>query len=166
MTQTLTIATLGHTGDGIQFLGRILAEAAAEAGLHPTLFAEPGVAMVGDRSAFRLVVGQGPAMSPGQPDWLLLTRPLAHDWDTTNRLIDGDRAGNTAGQRIPAVQLATQAGFPKGALMVILGALSTQMAWLTEAVLVRAMKERLHAQPRLVSLNVACFRAGRNAAKT
>ena len=160
-TPTHTIATLGRTGDGVQFIGRILADAAAEAGLHPTLFPEPGQAMSGDRSAFRLVVSPHPALVAGEPDWLIATRPGPYEWTTPNRLLDGDRGGKSDGWSIPAVQLATQAGWPKGALMVLVGALSTRLDWLTEAVLIRTLKERLHDQPRQVSLNVACFRAGK-----
>ncbi|MBC7543844.1 MAG: 2-oxoacid:acceptor oxidoreductase family protein [Candidatus Sericytochromatia bacterium] len=157
-----TIAAIGQTGDGIQFLGRILAEAAAEAGLHPTLFPEPGVAMYGDRSAFRLVIGDHPALMAGQPDWLLVSRPGPYTWEVPNRLADSDRSGQQDGWILPAVQLATEAGFAKGALIVMLGSLSTRLEWLTEGVLIRTLKERLHDQPRQVSLNMACFRAGRS----
>jgi Pyruvate/2-oxoacid:ferredoxin oxidoreductase gamma subunit len=159
----LTIATVGHTGDGIQFLGRILAEAAGEAGLNPVLLAEPGMAMRGDLSVCRVTIDETPALLPGKPDWVLATRPGPYPWMDADLIVDGDRV-SAGGWAVPATSLAHQAGWTKGAPLVLLGALSTKLPWLTEAILLRTLKERLHDQPRQISLNMACFRAGRTAA--
>ena len=164
MSQPHTIVVAGHTGDGTQFCGRILADAAAEAGLHPTLFAQPGQAMNGDPSSVHLVVSDAPALVPGTPEWLLVLRPWAGEWPATHRLVDANRAAAVAGWQFEALKLATQAGLAKGASVVLLGALATKLAWLNEAVLLRALKERLHEQPRAIALNMACFRAGLAAA--
>jgi Pyruvate/2-oxoacid:ferredoxin oxidoreductase gamma subunit len=158
----LTIATVGHTGDGIQFLGRLLAEAAGEAGLQPVLLAEPGQAMRGDLSITRVTIDETPALLPGTPDWILATRPGPYPWATTDLIVDSDRV--KGGWAVPATTLAHQADWVKGAPLVLLGALSTKLPWLTEAILVRTLKERLAGMPRQVSLNMACFRAGRTAA--
>jgi Pyruvate/2-oxoacid:ferredoxin oxidoreductase gamma subunit len=158
----LTIATVGHTGDGIQFLGRVLAEAAGDAGLQPVLLAEPGIAMRGDLSICRVTISDTPTLLPGAPDWLLATRPGPYPWPEATSIVDADRVRNGR-LSLPATTLAHQAGWGKGAPLVLLGALSTQLDWLTEAILQRTLKERLADQPRQITLNMACFRAGRAA---
>jgi Pyruvate/2-oxoacid:ferredoxin oxidoreductase gamma subunit len=159
----LTIATVGHTGDGIQFLGRVIAEAAGEAGLSPVLLAEPGQAMRGDLSLCRVTIDETPALLPDQPDWVLATRPGPYPWTGADLIVDGDRV-SAGGWAVPATTLAHGAGWAKGAPFVLLGALSTRLPWLTEAILLRTLKERLHDQPRQIAKNMACFRAGRTAA--
>lgn len=160
----LTIAAVGHTGDGIQFLGRILAEAAGEAGHEPVLLAEPGLAMRGDLSLVRVTIADTPALLPGTPDWILATRPGPYPWEART-LVDGDRV-RAGALLVPATTLAHQAGWGKGAPMVLLGALATHLDWLTDAILQRTLKARLVDQPRQIALNMACFKAGKAAAAT
>lgn len=161
MSERITIGAIGRTGESLQFVGRVLAEAAANSGLHPLLVPEHGLRPRGDRSAFRLTLDVEPVLVAGEPDWLLVCGPDLHGWDAPNKLIDADRAPQIDGWQVHASQIAHQTEWPQGANMVLLGALSQKMPWLTETAVLRALKELLPDHPRRAAQNLACFRAGR-----
>ena len=162
MTDTLTIGAVGRSGEGLQFAGRVLAEAAATAGYSPLLLPEPGLRARGDRSAFRLIVADEPALAAGDLDWLLACGPDVGDWSAPNRVTDRDRfCGQTHGKTVPASRISHELQWPQGAPLVVFGVLSLDLAWLGETPIQRALKELLPDHPRQVVSYMACFRAGR-----
>jgi Pyruvate/2-oxoacid:ferredoxin oxidoreductase gamma subunit len=135
MTEREIVFT-GIGGQGIQLIAKVLAQAAADEGLHVMLFGLYGGAMRGSPSESTLVIGAAPiqappivprcwsivAMHPRSLDPLLPRLRPGGLLFVNETLVDATAPDGASRVAVPATRLAEEAGNPMGAGMILLGA--------------------------------------------
>ena len=135
----------GIGGQGVQLAAQVLARAAVREARQVMLFGSYGGTMRGGQTDSTLVVADGPLATPPIVSKLWAAVGLA-----AQRVFD-----------VPATEIATEAGNPLAASMVLAGALAGVTGLLGPDSLVEAMRESLPAYRRQhAEVNERALRAG------
>jgi 2-oxoglutarate ferredoxin oxidoreductase subunit gamma len=155
-----SIIIAGFGGQGVLFAGQLLAYAALDAGKHVTWIPSYGPEMRGGTAHCTVIISQEPIGAPlvARPDIAIaLNRPSAQKYAALVRqgglllvntsLVEElpQPAGITV-MGIAANQLAEEAGNPRAANVVMLGALLAQRPILAAESVAQAIKEHLPAR--------------------
>ena len=151
------IIVAGFGGQGIMFLGKLLAQAMMEEGLHVTYFPSYGPEVRGGRANCHVIVASDEIFSPivVEPDALFALSQPAWDFFAPQRSRDGlavvnatlvETADAGAGEQmvaVPATEIASELGDVRAANMVLLGAYNARRGLLPADALIGHLKSAL-----------------------
>jgi len=166
------ILVAGSGGQGVVFLGRLIATAAMSGTPHVTFFPSYGAEVRGGACHCQVILSPGEIPSPvaREFDVLLLMNQASVDRYLA-RLAPGGTAilnstlchppPGTPHVTVPATERAEQLGDARTANLVLLGALLACHPILPPEQVEQSLRSLLTgAQPNVVELNLAAFRAG------
>jgi Pyruvate/2-oxoacid:ferredoxin oxidoreductase gamma subunit len=171
---THEIVIAGFGGQGVMFLGEVLAHAALHDGLHVTWLPSYGPEQRGGTANCTVVISDQPIASPVVADptvLIAMNRPSLDRFEPAVRpggliLTDGtmvDRAPtrtDVTAVTVPATAVANDLGATRAANVVILGALLAVLPILSEAGIRAALEEKVR-NPEARTLNAAALARGR-----
>ncbi len=166
----------GFGGQGVMFIGNLLATAAMEAGANVTYMPVYGVEMRGGTANCTVVISSRPIGSPlvyYPMSTLVMNRPSAEKFAprvkrsgfvlVNSSLVEREQvpAKTKRVYMVPALELAAQAGESKLANMVMLGAMAELSGVVSVSQIVEAMNHTLEGRPqKLLELNRKALEAG------
>ena len=177
MTERAIIAGFG--GQGILFLGRLVAQTAMHQGSHVTFFPAYGPEVRGGRANCHVIVSSEAIFSPMvvQADAVLAMNQMSWDYFREQLRPEGlavvnasmvERRDGEAGERliaVPATELANELGDVRATNMVMLGAYNHVRKLLPVDALVENLRSMLPGRKAsLFELNHAAFHKGIDAA--
>lgn len=177
MTEKVIVAGFG--GQGILFLGKLLAQSAMAEGHHVTFFPAYGPEVRGGRANCHVILSSEPIFSPriDRADAALAMNQMSWDYFAERVRPDGLAVVNTSTvelergtgpQRVvgvPATDLADEAGDVRATNMVMLGAYHRARQLLPADVLLATLRRMLPgAKAALWDVNRAAFQRGIEAA--
>jgi 2-oxoglutarate ferredoxin oxidoreductase subunit gamma len=171
---THEIVIAGFGGQGVMFLGEVLAHAALHDGLHVTWLPSYGPEQRGGTANCTVVISDQPIASPVVADptvLIAMNRPSLDRFEPAVRpggliLTDGtmvDRAPTRTDVTVvtvPATAVANDLGATRAANVVILGALLAVLPILSDAGIQAALEEKVR-NPEARTLNAAALARGR-----
>jgi len=178
VTERVIIAGFG--GQGILFLGKLMAQSAMHRGSHVTFFPAYGPEVRGGRANCHVIVSSDEIFSPRirQADAVLAMNQISWDYFATHVRPDGLAVVNTSLAEaqagigperligVPATDLADEMGDVRATNMVMLGAYNHVRGLLPLDILLENLRSML-AGPKaaLFDLNRAAIRSGIEAAE-
>jgi 2-oxoglutarate ferredoxin oxidoreductase subunit gamma len=164
----------GFGGQGVLFLGEVLAYAAVREGLHVTWFPAYGPEQRGGTASCTVVISDGPIASPVVADptiLIALNRPSLDRFEPSVRpggLIVTDstmveqavRRADVRAVAVPATAIANDLGAARAANVVVLGALTAVWSVLSDASVQYALEHRVR-DPEARARNAAALERGR-----
>ncbi len=175
MSSTEEIIMAGFGGQGILFLGKILAELGMKAGRHVSWIPSYGPEMRGGTANCSVVISESPISSPvvNEPDAVLaMNRPSVARFNPkikqngliifNSSLIEGESMREDLRKmKVPASEIADELGNSKVANLVMAGAYLKFSNVISFEKAVKLLPEIIPAKRRELSeLNVAAFKRG------
>jgi len=173
MTQKIRCAGFG--GQGIVLMGRLIAHSGMEEGKHTTMFPQYGAAMRGGTANCSVIVSDVDIASPTveEPDVVLIMNGPSLDkfepsvkpggWIFYNTsLIERDvQRDDVNVVKVPANEVAEDAGTGKAANMVMLGAFAEKLGTVKVDTLSAALGKLLHGKSdKIMSVNREALKRG------
>jgi 2-oxoglutarate ferredoxin oxidoreductase subunit gamma len=176
---THEIIIAGFGGQGVMFLGEVLAHAAVREDLHVTWLPSYGPEQRGGTANCTVIISDEPIASPVVADPAILiamNRPSLDRFEPAVRpggliITDGtmvERAparSDVESVAVPATQIARDLGSTRAANVVVLGALLARRPILSEHSIRAALEEKV-ADPEARARNLAALERGRREALT
>lgn len=176
------ILCAGFGGQGVLFIGDLLAQAALRQNLHVTYLPTYGVAMRGGTANCVVTFSEDEVGSPllDRPQAaILLNQPSMDKFQpiianggvivANQSLVDPESAARTEEVRtlwVAATEIARQvAGTDKSANVVALGAFMAAQSILAPALVEQSFEQTDDGKKKLMAKNLAAFRAGRDAVR-
>lgn len=161
----------GAGGQGIVFLGKLLANAALKTIQHVTFFPAYGVEVRGGSSHCQIILSSDEISSPvsNQFDSLILMNQESKDrfFPRLHRkgvaVINSSLCATTTDSRViavPATQEADRMGAVRSANLIMLGVLLAWKSFLTTDQVETTLRELMANDPAAMNSNLAAFRAG------
>jgi 2-oxoglutarate ferredoxin oxidoreductase subunit gamma len=171
------IVIAGFGGQGVLFLGEVLAHAAVHEGRHVTWLPAYGPEQRGGTASCTVVIDDAPIASPVVADptvLIALNRPSLDRFEAAVRpggvividrtLVDRDPArADVRAVAVPATAIAAEMGSPRSANVVALGALLAVLPVLSEAAVCAGLEDKVR-DPERRAANRAALRRGAAAA--
>ncbi|MDR7418659.1 MAG: 2-oxoacid:acceptor oxidoreductase family protein [Armatimonadota bacterium] len=173
---THEIVIAGFGGQGIMFLGEVLAQAAVREGLHVTWLPSYGPEQRGGTANCTVVISHAPIASPVVADptiLVVMNRPSLDRFEPAVRpggliVIDATMVDRPPARTdvtavaVPATAIANELGATRAANVVMLGALLAAMPILPDAAVEAALDAKVR-NPEARALNAAALARGRAA---
>ncbi|MBD3348691.1 MAG: 2-oxoacid:ferredoxin oxidoreductase subunit gamma [Candidatus Eisenbacteria bacterium] len=178
MTQKIRCAGFG--GQGIVLMGRLIAHSGMEEGRHTTFFPQYGAAMRGGTANCSVIVSDGEIASPmvETPDAVLIMNgPSLDKFEPTvksggwifyntsliSREVERDDVNVV---KVPANEIAEDAGTGKAANMVMLGAFAAKLGTVGVETLSKALDKQLHGKSdEIMNVNREALKRGADLVK-
>jgi len=168
----------GHGGQGVLFAGKVLAQAALDAGLEATFFPSYGAEIRGGTAHCTVIIADAPIGSPVVCRWdsqVLLNRPSFDKYYplrapgalviiNSSLVSDGCDAADRAHCCLPVTELSLQRfDSARFANTIALGAFACCRGYLNQQVLEQALDRLLAGKQALAEQNLTALTVGRRA---
>jgi 2-oxoglutarate ferredoxin oxidoreductase subunit gamma len=176
--QAHEIVIAGFGGQGVLFLGEVLAHAAVHEGLHVTWLPAYGPEMRGGTASCTVVISDEPIASPVVADptvLIALNRPSLERFEPAVRaggliVTDATMVEVEPERRdvevvtVPATAIANDLGATRAANVVVLGALLSVRPLFADASITAALEDKVR-KPEARAINAAALERGRREAR-
>lgn len=170
------VVMAGSGGQGIVFLGKLLANAALETAPHITFFPSYGAEVRGGDSACQVILSPTEISSPVSQEFDVIIAMTQQGLDRflpalapggiaviNSSLVPCPPAPNR--MLVPATQEADRLGDQRVANLVMLGALMSKRAVVGQARIERLLRDYMAGNPVILARNLQAFQCGLNCGK-